>query len=774
MSAPPEGPLPTIAGYEILEIIGEGGMGTVYLAHDVKHDRRVAIKTIRRDYTNPDVVERFEREIRLTSSLQHPRILPLLDSGFADGTLYYVMQYIDGESLEARLQREGALPMDDALRIARHVTDALDYAHERGVVHRDIKPANIMLSGRHALVMDFGIGRALSGGSTSLTGTGSALGTPKYMSPEQIADASAVDGRTDTYSLGCVLYEMIGGHPPFTGPTLDSILRQHLTADPPSLAVHRPGTPPEIEEIVKRAMEKSPADRFPRARDLADEIQRITTHGIAVPVPRSAVRTGFLVIAGYLAGAWGVLAIVERVADTANLPSWTVPFALLLLLIGLLVVAATTVIQTVGLRRLGLGTTDPGTTGSGRRRRAARRRRIGALFRWRNVAAGGVLALALWGLVASVALYRQGRAGRSDTGGTDFASGASGGAEPTGVSSPIAGDPGNLAGQDPAGEGGEATRDAGDGTPVETPALAAGNGAARPEGRANPPPPPPPMGDAGGGAGDDVARVLASARAAAERARGDAEAAGARIAPTPALARADSLWTEAGRAESGNRPAEAVATLGLARTAYEAAGQASHDLLDARIDSALRSVDSLRSRADASNAPYADAERFRRRGLDARGRGDLPTALDELAEAGRFYSRALPTVELPPPYEPDAAEPGTAPAATPEERIDAAMSALERAFEAEDLAAISRIWTSLGQDETRSFRDFFDNGSDFDYAYEIDPHSIRQVGAGIEFAVHVHWSYRESRGDRIVTAPVFDQRFRLEEVNGRDVLTDLP
>ncbi|MDX1577373.1 MAG: serine/threonine-protein kinase, partial [Gemmatimonadota bacterium] len=418
MNASSDVPYPDLgSAYEILDVLGEGGMGTVYLARDVRHERQVAVKTIRRDFVTPEVSRRFEREIRVTSRLQHPRILPLLDSGVADGALYYVMQFIEGESLEERLEREGPLPIEDALRIARHVADALAYAHERDVVHRDIKPANVMLSDGHAFVMDFGIARAVAEGGTSLTSTGSAIGTPRYMSPEQVSDSTAVDGRSDIYSLGCVLYEMIAGQPPFMGPTVDSVLRQHLASEPPTLGVHRPGTPPRVDAIVTRALQKSPADRFQSARELTEILRELTSGGAERVSPSSSLRTGAIVIIAYLFGAWGLIALVERVAQAAALPSWTVPFAIVLLLIGLLVTAATTVVQTWG--RAGgtrSGGTDPGATGprgTGSRAGGALRTRdrLRALLRWRNVLAGGVLALALWGLVAAFLIWRDRPAG---------------------------------------------------------------------------------------------------------------------------------------------------------------------------------------------------------------------------------------------------------------------------------------------------------------------------------------------------------------------------
>jgi len=206
--------------YRIERELGKGGMATVYLAHDLRHDRQVAIKVLRPELTAALGHERFLREITTTANLRHPHILPLHESGAAGEFLYYVMPFVEGESLRDRLIREKQLPVDDALQIAREVADALSYAHSRGLVHRDIKPENILLERGHAVVADFGIARAITAAETeTLTQTGLAVGTPLYMSPEQAAGERSLDGRSDLYSLGCVLYEMLAGEPPYTGPT---------------------------------------------------------------------------------------------------------------------------------------------------------------------------------------------------------------------------------------------------------------------------------------------------------------------------------------------------------------------------------------------------------------------------------------------------------------------------------------------------------------------------------------------------------------------------
>jgi eukaryotic-like serine/threonine-protein kinase len=248
--------------YHIEREIGRGAMATVFLAEDVKHHRPVAVKVL-----NPEVAaalgaERFLREIEVSARLHHPHILPLYDSGDAEGFLYYVMPYVEGESLRERLAREKQLPLDDALRIAHEVADALSYAHSRGIVHRDIKPENILLESSHAMVADFGIARALTAGGDRLTATGLAIGTPAYMSPEQATGDEVVDGRSDLYALGCVLYEMLAGQPPFTGPTVESILSQHLAAEPPHVTSLRPAVPAPVAGAIQRALAKTPADRF--------------------------------------------------------------------------------------------------------------------------------------------------------------------------------------------------------------------------------------------------------------------------------------------------------------------------------------------------------------------------------------------------------------------------------------------------------------------------------------------------------------------------------
>jgi serine/threonine-protein kinase len=249
--------------YAIERELGSGGMATVYLAEDLKHERQVALKVLRPELAAALGPERFLQEIKIAANLHHPHILPLYDSGEAEGFLYYVMPYVEGESLRDRLAREKQLAIDDALQVAREVADALSYAHSHGVIHRDIKPENILLESGHAVVADFGIARAVdAAGGERLTETGLALGTPAYMSPEQAGGSKDLDGRSDLYALGCVLHEMLAGQPPFTGPTIESLVHQHLTAPPPSVTAIRPSVPGWVAAALERSLAKTPADRF--------------------------------------------------------------------------------------------------------------------------------------------------------------------------------------------------------------------------------------------------------------------------------------------------------------------------------------------------------------------------------------------------------------------------------------------------------------------------------------------------------------------------------
>ena len=259
--------------YAIDSELGRGGMATVYLATDLKHDRRVALKVLRPELASAIGWERFKREIRITAPLNHPHILPVHDSGEADGQLFYVMPLVDGESLKERLQREGRLTTADALKITREVISALSYAHGHGVVHRDIKPGNILLSAGEAVVADFGIAKALTeAGTDQMTQTGAALGSPAYMSPEQSRGEPEIDGRSDIYSLGCVLYEMLAGEPPFTGNTPLEMIARSLREEAAPLGSKVEGVPPPVEAAVHRALSKSPEDRYSTATEFGSAL----------------------------------------------------------------------------------------------------------------------------------------------------------------------------------------------------------------------------------------------------------------------------------------------------------------------------------------------------------------------------------------------------------------------------------------------------------------------------------------------------------------------
>jgi hypothetical protein len=266
----------TLSGrYRLEREAGAGGMATVYVATDVRHDRTVALKVLRPELAAVIGADRFLHEIKTTANLQHPHILPLHDSGEVDGTVWYVMPFVEGESLRDRLVRETQLPLDEALQVAREVASALDYAHRHGVIHRDIKPENILLHDGRAVVADFGIALAVSrtDGGTRLTETGMSLGTPHYMSPEQALGERTVDARTDVYALGAVLYEMLTGEPPFTGPSAQAIVAKVMNAVPASMTTLRATVPPAVDAAVLRALAKLPADRFRSAAEFAAVLQ---------------------------------------------------------------------------------------------------------------------------------------------------------------------------------------------------------------------------------------------------------------------------------------------------------------------------------------------------------------------------------------------------------------------------------------------------------------------------------------------------------------------
>ena len=268
--------------YAIERELGEGGMATVYLADDLRHERKVALKVLKPELAAVVGAERFLAEIKTTANLTHPHILPLFDSGGADGFLFYVMPHIEGESLRERIDREKQLGVDDAVAITQKVAGALDYAHGHGVVHRDIKPGNILLSEQgEPLVADFGIALAVAqAGAGRVTETGLSLGTPHYMSPEQATGDRDIGPRSDVYALGCVLYEMLTGEPPYTGTSAQAVLAKILTEDAPAATKARASVPPNVDAAIRKALEKLPADRFTTAQDFAKALAEPTfRHG---------------------------------------------------------------------------------------------------------------------------------------------------------------------------------------------------------------------------------------------------------------------------------------------------------------------------------------------------------------------------------------------------------------------------------------------------------------------------------------------------------------
>lgn len=305
--------------YALERELGRGGMATVYLAHDLKHDRPVALKVLHPDLGVTLGPERFLREIKLAARLQHPHILPVFDSGAAAGLLWYVMPFVEGESLRDRIEREGELPVADAVRILRDLAGALEHAHRHGIVHRDIKPANVLLSDGGAQLADFGVAKALraaaEGGGT--TATGLAIGTPAYMAPEQAIGDPVADHRADLYALGVVAYELLTGQPPFAGRTAQGLLGAHATATPEPVLKRRPTVPPALASLVMRLLEKHPADRPQSAEEVFQALEEPLRSGsstVTIPVAlRSTVRGRWMVAGGVVA-----IALVLSVAAIIN------------------------------------------------------------------------------------------------------------------------------------------------------------------------------------------------------------------------------------------------------------------------------------------------------------------------------------------------------------------------------------------------------------------------------------------------------------------------
>jgi serine/threonine-protein kinase len=373
--------------YAVERILGEGGMATVYLAKDLKHNRKVAVKVMRPELAATLGADRFLREVEIAGQLSHPHILPMYDSGEAEKFLYYVMPYVEGESLAARMKREGQMPVEDAVRIAREVAEALGYAHERGIVHRDIKPANILISGGHALVADFGIARAVGAGGDAITATGLAVGTPQYMSPEQASGAREVDGRADIYAVAAVLYEMLAGEPPFTGPTAQAIIARSLTEDPRPLTKVRQSVPAQLSSITERGLAKSPADRPTSAVAFANALGAAMSGSggtpiVAATIPASSGPSPAMVWGLFLVGSVAGLLVAWTLMKRWGLPVWSLGFAVVLLAIGAVVLVLTG--KAEKKRRAGIETPN-----------------FQGMLTWTNAAIGGALALGFWAIVAS-------------------------------------------------------------------------------------------------------------------------------------------------------------------------------------------------------------------------------------------------------------------------------------------------------------------------------------------------------------------------------------
>ncbi len=322
--------------------LGRGGMAIVYLARDRKHDREVAIKVLRPEIGASLGSERFLLEIQTAAKLNHPHVLPLHDSGEADGLLYYVMPYVEGESLRDRIRRDGSLPAAEALQIAREVGSALHYAHERGIVHRDIKPENILLSGGHAVVADFGIARAITvSGGEGLTQTGMAVGTPAYMSPEQVVGSQDLDGRSDIYSLACVVYEMLSGEPPFEGPTAQAVMAARFSDPVPKVATLRGKLSSASTRGLTQAFAQDPGERPATAQAFVDQLG-----GDVGVAPSLAERVGVLGVVGlYFMGAVLVLALTRALLLLLGLPEWTMLGMGALLTLGLPIVVGAAALE---------------------------------------------------------------------------------------------------------------------------------------------------------------------------------------------------------------------------------------------------------------------------------------------------------------------------------------------------------------------------------------------------------------------------------------------
>src|SRR5690348_10552519 len=381
--------------YKLDSELGGGGMSRVFLAQEVRLGREVVVKVLPPEWAAGVSAERFEREIQLAAKLQHPHIVPLLTAGANGDLLYYIMPRVEGQSLRARLVQQHELPIGEAVRILRDVCDALAYAHGHGIVHRDVKPDNILLSGKHALVTDFGVAKAVaqSTDSSPLTSLGVALGTPAYMAPEQAAADPGTDQRADIYAVGALAYEMVAGRPPFIGPSPSSVLAQHVSTQPDPVTKYRPTTPPGLEALIMRCLEKRPADRFQSANEILEQLEPMTTPSggsaaYTAAALMAAERSHPLRVAGlFAASSVVVLAAAYGLMHELGLPGWVMQGAALLLAVGLPIIWFTGVME----RRRALA-------GSGGTGAVVPTGGVQRWLTWRKALIGGVLSFAALGL----------------------------------------------------------------------------------------------------------------------------------------------------------------------------------------------------------------------------------------------------------------------------------------------------------------------------------------------------------------------------------------
>ena len=384
--------------YKLDSELGGGGMSRVFLAQEVRLGRQVVVKVLPPEWAAGVSAERFEREIQLAAKLQHPHIVPLLTAGANGDLLYYIMPRVEGQSLRARLVQQHELPIGEAVRILRDVCDALAYAHGHGIVHRDVKPDNILLSGKHALVTDFGVAKAVaqSTDNSPLTSLGVALGTPAYMAPEQAAADPGTDQRADIYAVGALAYEMVAGRPPFIGPSPSSVLAQHVSTRPDPVTKYRPNTPPALDALIMRCLEKRPADRFQSANEILEQLEPMTTPsgGSAAYTAASlaaAERSHPVRVAGLFAVASvAVLGAAYGLMHELGLPGWVMQGVALLLAVGLPIVWFTGMME----RRRALASSS--STGT-----AVPTGGVHRWLTWRKALTGGVIAFAGLGLTTA-------------------------------------------------------------------------------------------------------------------------------------------------------------------------------------------------------------------------------------------------------------------------------------------------------------------------------------------------------------------------------------